>query len=101
MRGHAADLNLFGRVAGSKGVNDAERLYRDPARSRVVEDRVINGFAASANQMGGFETKRPRRPEKLAVPAGLSIYWPDRPAGTASFSVRPEKLAVPAGLSGQ
>jgi DDE family transposase len=48
---------VFGRLAGYKDVNDADRLCHDPAMRWVVGDRAITGFAASASQMGRFETK--------------------------------------------
>jgi hypothetical protein len=47
----------FGRLAGYEDVNDAERLCRDPAMRWVVGDRAIRGTAASASQMGRFETE--------------------------------------------
>src|SRR5262249_11306009 len=46
----------FGRLAGYEDVNDAERLCRDPAMRWVVGDRAPMGRAASASQMGRFET---------------------------------------------
>ena len=49
--------SVFGRLAGYEDVNDAERLRRDPAMRWVVGDRAITGCAASASQMGRFETK--------------------------------------------
>src|SRR3954465_14442773 len=49
--------SVFGRLAGYEDVNDAERLCRDPAMRWVVGDRAISGSAASASQMGRFETK--------------------------------------------
>ena len=49
--------SIFGRLAGYEDVNDAERLCRDPAMRWVVGDRAITGSAASASQMGRFETK--------------------------------------------
>jgi Transposase DDE domain group 1 len=48
--------SVLGRLAGY--VNDAERLCRDPAMRWVVGDRAIEGTAASASQMGRFETER-------------------------------------------
>src|SRR5215213_4711547 len=48
---------LAGRLAGYEDVNDAERLCRDPAMRWVVGHRAISGSAASASQMGRFETK--------------------------------------------
>src|SRR5437899_5633277 len=65
--------SVFGRLAGYEDVNDADRLCRDPAMRWVVGDRAITGSAASASQMGRFETKWLSRPEigiggHLAVP---------------------------------
>src|SRR5690348_11262371 len=64
--------SVFGRLAGYKDVNDAERLCRDPAIRWVVGDRAIAGSAASASQMGRFETKWLCRPENLTALADLS-----------------------------
>jgi hypothetical protein len=69
---------LFGRLAGYEDMNDAERLCRDPAMRWVVGDRAIAGFAASASQMGRFETKWLCRPENLAALADLSGQWIDK-----------------------
>ena len=49
--------SIFGRLAGYEDVNDADRLCRDPAMRWVVGDQAITGSAASASQMGRFETK--------------------------------------------
>jgi hypothetical protein len=70
--------SVFGRLAGYEDVNDAERLSRDPAMRWVVGDRAITGFAASASQMGRFETKWLCRPENLAALADLSGQWIDK-----------------------
>src|SRR5215471_9953997 len=59
--------SVFGRLAGYEDVNDAERLCRDPAMRWVVGDRAIAGFAASASQIGRFETKWLSRQENLAA----------------------------------
>ena len=69
--------SVFGRLAGYEDVNDAERLCRDPAMRWVVGDRAITGFAASASQMGRFETKWLSRPENLAALADLPGQWID------------------------
>src|SRR5947207_10053311 len=45
---------------------------------RVVGDRAITGSAASASQMGRFETKWLSRPENLAALADLSGQWIDK-----------------------
>ena len=66
--------SVFGRLAGYEDVNDAERLCRDPAMRWVVGDRAITGSAASASQMGRFET------EWLALPEN-SLLSPICPAG--------------------
>ena len=70
--------SVFGRLAGYEDVNDADRLCRDPAMRWVVGDRAIAGFAASASQMGRFETKWLSRPENLATLADLPGQWIDK-----------------------
>ena len=69
---------MFGRLAGYEDVNDAERLCHDPAMRWVVGDRAITGAAASASQMGRFETKWLSRPENLAALADLPGHWIDK-----------------------
>jgi hypothetical protein len=70
----AVDLSL----AGYEDVNDADRLCRDPAMRWVVGDRAITGSAASASQMGRFETKWLRRAENLAALVDLPGQWIDK-----------------------
>jgi hypothetical protein len=70
--------SVFGRLAGYEDVNDAERLCRDPAMRWVVGDRAIAGFAASASQMGRFETKWLCRSENHAALADLPGQWIDK-----------------------
>jgi hypothetical protein len=67
--------SVFGRLAGYEDVNDAERLCRDPAMRWVVGDRAISRSAASASQMGRFETKWLSRPENLIALADLPGRW--------------------------
>jgi hypothetical protein len=67
--------SVFGRLAGYEDVNDADRLRCDPAMRWVVGDRAITGCAASASQMGRFETKWLSRPENLAALADLPGQW--------------------------
>src|ERR1700693_3164893 len=69
---------VFGRLAGYEDVNDADRLCRDPAMRWVVGDRAITGSAASASQMGRFETEWLSRPENLAALADLPGQWVDK-----------------------
>jgi hypothetical protein len=70
--------SVFGRLAGYEDVNDAERLCRDPAMRWVVGNRAISESAASASQMGRFETKWLSRPENLTALADLSGQWIDK-----------------------
>ena len=70
--------SIFGRLAGYEDVNDADRLCRDPAMRWVVGDQAITGSAASASQMGRFETKWLSRPENLAALADLPGRWIDK-----------------------
>src|SRR3954447_20257021 len=70
--------SVFGRLAGYEDVNDAERLCRDPAMRWVVGDRAITGSAASASQMGRFETEWLPRPENLAALTDLPGRWIDK-----------------------
>src|SRR5712675_1032815 len=69
--------SVFGRLAGYEDVNDADRLCHDPAMRWVVGDRAITGSAASASQMGRFETKWLAQPENLAALADLPGQWID------------------------
>ena len=70
--------SVFGRLAGYEDVNDAARLCRDPSMRWVVGEKAITGFAASASQMGRFETKWLCRSENLAALADLSGQWIDK-----------------------
>src|ERR1700694_3764319 len=79
--------SVFGRLAGYEDVNDADRLCRDPAMRWVVGDRAIT--AASASQMGRFETKWLTRPENLAALADLPGRWVDE-----VHTRRPPKVIV-------
>src|ERR1700747_418293 len=67
--------SVFGRLAGYEDVNDAERLCRDPAMRWVVGGRAPMGQAASASQMGRFETEWLTRPENLAAVSDLPGQW--------------------------
>jgi hypothetical protein len=70
--------SVFGRLAGYEDVNDADRLCRDPAMRWVVGDQAIAGSAASASQMGRFETKWLSRPTNLVALADLPGQWIDK-----------------------
>src|SRR6266567_3908065 len=71
------DRRLLLRFRGSAITSDAERLSRDPAMRWVVGDRAITGCAASASQMGRFETEWLALPENLASLADLPGRWID------------------------
>src|SRR6202171_5657157 len=81
--------SVFGRLAGYEDVNDADRLCRDPAMRWAVGYRAITGCAASASQMGRFETKWLTRPENLAALADLPGDWID-----TVHQRRPPKMIV-------
>jgi hypothetical protein len=59
--------SVFGRLAGYEDVNDAARLSPRPGDAMGGGDRATTGSAASASQMGCFETKWLSRPENLAA----------------------------------
>ena len=69
--------SVFGRLAGYEDVNDADRLYRDPAMRWVVGGNATMGRGASASQMGRFETERLTRPANLTALADLPGQWID------------------------
>jgi hypothetical protein len=69
--------SVLGRLAGYEDVNDADRLCRDPAMRWVVGGQAPMGRAASASQMGRFETEWLVRPENLAAVADLPGQWID------------------------
>jgi hypothetical protein len=70
--------SVFGRLAGYEDVNDAERLRHDPAMRWVVGGNAASGFAASASQMGRFETRWLTAAENLSALADLSGQWIDK-----------------------
>ena len=70
--------SVFGRLAGYEDVNDADRLALDPVMRQVVGGRAVDAKAASASQMGRFETEVLATADTrvaLADPAG---QWVDR-----------------------
>jgi hypothetical protein len=70
--------SVFGRLAGYEDVNDADRLCRDPAMRWIVGDPAVAGSAASASQMGRFETEWLTRSENLVALADLPGRWIDK-----------------------
>ncbi len=70
--------SVFGRLAGYEDVNDADRLGHDPAMRWIVGGRAATKQAASASQMGRFETEWLANDENFAALADLSGHWIDR-----------------------
>ena len=70
--------SVFGRLAGYEDVNDAERLRHDPAMRWIVGGKAAAGCAASASQMGRFETRWLTADKNLLALADLSGQWIDR-----------------------
>jgi hypothetical protein len=70
--------SVFGRLAGYEDVNDADRLALDPVMRQVVGGRAVNSQAASASQMGRFETETLALPENREALADLNGQWIDR-----------------------
>ena len=70
--------SVFGRLAGYEDVNDAERLRHDPAMRWIVGGKASHGSAASASQMGRFETRWLTADKNLLALADLSGRWIDR-----------------------
>jgi len=59
-------------------VNDAQRLRHDPAMRWIVGGKAASDCAASASQMGRFETKWLAAEKNLSALADLSGQWIDR-----------------------
>src|SRR5215212_1899697 len=70
--------SVFGRLAGYEDVNDADRLAHDPALRWIVGGRAVTHNAASAGQMGRFETEGLTQEANLSALADLSGHWIDR-----------------------
>ena len=49
--------SAFGRLAGYEDLNDAERLRHDPSMRWIVGGKAALNAAASAGQMGRFESR--------------------------------------------
>src|SRR5277367_291211 len=81
--------SLFGRLAGYEDVNDAERLARDPAMRWIVGGHAVSRQAASASQIGRFETEWLASDTNFAALTDLCGRWIDRVHGQ-----RPPKAIV-------
>ncbi len=67
---------LYGRIAGYEDANDADYPRVDPAMRRLVGGRAETRLAASASEMGRFETKFlaiDENPDRLARTPGSWI----------------------------
>ena len=70
--------STFGRSGGYEDVNDADWLGRDPAMRWIVGGHAVAGQAASASQMGRFETEFLATDDNVAALADLPGAWIDR-----------------------
>jgi Transposase DDE domain group 1 len=70
--------STFGRLAGYEDVNDADRLAFDPVMRQIVGGRAVVHQAASASQMGRFETEVLTTQENLSALADMPGRWIDR-----------------------
>lgn len=70
--------SVFGRLAGYEDVNDAKRLALDPVMRQIVGGRAVDQKAASASQMGRFETEVLTTPDNLATLPDMPGHWIDR-----------------------
>ena len=96
--------STFGRRAGYRDVNDADRLARDPVMRQFVGGRAALGHAASTSQMTRFETDILASTYNRAALADLPGQWIDtmheaQPPKWISLdmdsSVRPRLLSNP------
>src|SRR5215469_335570 len=70
--------SIYSRLAGYEDVNDAERLYLDPALRAVVGGRAKDCKAASTSEMARFETEALSTNENLKHLMDLSGQWIDQ-----------------------
>jgi hypothetical protein len=93
--------SVFGRLAGYEDVNDADQLALDPVMRQVVGGRAVDAQAASASQMGRFETETLALAENREALADLSGQWIDRfhdRSGLKYIGKPPAKTAGAGGL---
>jgi len=69
--------SVYGRLAGYEDVNDAERLSVDPVMRHVVGGRAIARDAASASEIGRFETDVLTEGGNLAALMAMPGQWVD------------------------
>jgi len=68
---------IYGRLAGYEDTNDADYLRIDPAMRRLVGGRAEKRLAASASEMGRFETEFLATDENPDTLARMSGSWID------------------------
>jgi Transposase DDE domain group 1 len=85
---------VFGRLAGYENVNDAERLRHDPAMRWIVGGKAELGSAASASQMGRFETRWLTAEKNLSALADLSGQWIDKASCPAARPEAPSSIWI-------
>ena len=81
--------SVFGRLAGYEDVNDAERLSPDPTMRTIMDSRSLDRNAASASEMGRFETEWLTSAGNFAALVVLPGAWIDR-----VHACRPPKLII-------
>ena len=87
--------SVFGKLAGYKDVNDADRLARDPAMRRIVGGHAVTKQAASASQIGRFETEWLAHSGNFAAPTDLCSQWIDPVHGLLGFRLGQKNTIVP------
>lgn len=70
--------SVYGRLAGYEDVNYADGLALDLVMRQIAGRRAVDAQAASASQMGRFETETLALPENRAALADLNSQWIDR-----------------------
>src|ERR687885_2412265 len=81
--------SLFSRLAGYEDLNDAQRLRVDPAMRTVVGGRAKDHSAASASEIGRFETETLTTRENLNRLMDLSGRWIDRAHRNRKLTLAP------------
>src|ERR687892_541584 len=67
--------SIYSRLAGYDDTNDAERLAQDPAMRVVVGWQGSERNAASASEMGRFETELLTQEHNLKGLASMNAQW--------------------------
>src|SRR5215469_6431649 len=93
--------SVFGRLAGYEDVNDAHRLFRDPAMRWVVGDRAITGCAASASQKparhGGAMDQRGQGRDQMDAAVMPFLRGQCRPPSASCACLQPRQFHANAG----